>query len=310
MNVAFIGGHWSANIGNAYYNIGAIKLLENVVGPGRAHLIPDPPQWRYKVSGDFDLIANLDVDLVLFGGPILNLRMEEVIGKTIRSLVQRGVKWGFLSAGMALYTNYEKECVNKFLEMYPPICLLTRDAMSYQFFKDINCEFIYNGICTSMFLSDAFQSPAIKNEPYIVANLDHAISERGIHAAIENAGFSKLPIIWAASESVEAGAKLLYKRDPGYHSDLPFGYMSLFKSAQAVFSDRVHSCAACLALGGQAQYLVTGSRSAEHRRSLFERLNLRDIFSRPVSLDMDFVAREKAEMKLIMREIIKEISGE
>ena len=44
MRVGYIGGSWSTNIGNSFYNMGALWLLKNVYGNDNVSFIPDPPQ--------------------------------------------------------------------------------------------------------------------------------------------------------------------------------------------------------------------------------------------------------------------------
>jgi hypothetical protein len=303
MRIAFVGGHWSANIGNAYYNLGAMYLLQSIVEHGNVFLVPDPPQWRHKVQTDFDLISNLDVDLVLFGGPILNLRFVQVLGKTIEKLSLAGVRWGFLSAGMALYDSCEVEAISQLLVKYPPEFCFTRDSLSYQFFRPVidNC---FDGICTSAFLDEGLIPPRVKSFDYVIANLDHRTPDTVAFKAILDSGYNDLNLVWTVSEGVEAGEKVLYKRQNSYYSDLPHGYLSLYQSARCVFSDRVHTCAATLALGGTARYLASSSRSNEKRSKLFERLGVADVFHKPVQYDFQFVGRLKNEMRSNLSSLI------
>ena len=76
MKIAYIGGSWSSNIGNAFYNLGTQALLDSIAGV-QSYFVPDPPQWKAETQNDFDLIANLDVDLVVLTGPCLNLRNHQ-----------------------------------------------------------------------------------------------------------------------------------------------------------------------------------------------------------------------------------------
>lgn len=78
-----------------------------------------------------------------------------------------------------------------------------------------------------------------------------------------------------------------------YHSDLPFGYLSLIKSAKYIFSDRVHTCAAGLILGNQCMYIKGQKRSRDGRSNLFFRLGVDDIFDRPTTLNMAYIESEK-----------------
>ena len=88
-----------------------------------------------------------------------------------------------------------------------------------------------------------------------------------------------------------------------YYSDLPYGYLSILRSAKYVFSDRVHTCAAGLIFGSKCMYIKGGSRSKDGRNSLFHRLGLEGIYTEPVSLDFDYIKTEKENMVSKLRSL-------
>jgi len=100
---------------------------------------------------------------------------------------------------------------------------------------------------------------------------------------------------------------LIFNRDNIYYSDLPYGYLSILKSAKKVFSDRVHTCAATLILGGEAMYIKGSKRSSDGRKSIFSRIGLDDIFERPVKLDFNFIKEEKNKMEQFLDDHKKNI---
>ena len=100
---------------------------------------------------------------------------------------------------------------------------------------------------------------------------------------------------------------LLFNRENIYYSDLPYGYLSILKSAKLVFSDRVHTCAATLILGGEAMYIKGSIRSKDGRNNLFKRVGVDKIFEEPVMLDFDFINKEKDKMKSFLYEYKKNI---
>ncbi len=69
MRIGYIGGHWHTNIGNSFYNIGALHLLKKLY-PESVYFIPDPAQeyWA-KLKNDYKFIDNLDLDLLIVTGP-------------------------------------------------------------------------------------------------------------------------------------------------------------------------------------------------------------------------------------------------
>ena len=307
MKVAYIGGSWSSNIGNAFYNLGTRALLESIAGL-EVYFVPDPPDWKASVANDFDLIGNLDVDLVILTGPCLNLKLAKIYQKICRKLTDRNVKIGFISAGMSLYDRGEAEAVVSFLKEIKPVFLFTRDRDTFKWFEDLKDTIIYDGLCTSMFLNDAVKVPALAMPEYYVLNFD---GKKAPHIEFIAEGeyqispnrrkqqetINNLSIVRTDNRSIDEGYKNIYAQNNVYHSDLPYGYLSILKSAKVVFSERVHTCASTLILGGTTQFVPVAKRSFEKRARLFERIGVRDIFDRPCRLNIEYIAAEKRHMK-------------
>ncbi|OMP31785.1 hypothetical protein [Mangrovimonas sp. DI 80] len=325
MKIAYIGGSWSSNIGNAFYNLGTGALFKQIAGI-EAYFVPDPPQWKADTKNDFDFIAHLDVDLVLLTGPCLNLRLDKIFGATFKALKARRVKIGFLSAGMSLYDEGEAKHVAAFLNEIQPSFIFTRDTQVINFLKPkMKDAIFYDGLCASMFLNDAVTLPSLINKAhYYVYNFDKSnepqlyynngdititTPKKSIFKSSTplDETFNGLPIIRTNNNEIDLGYEELYKRKDTYHSDLPYGYLSLLKDAKTVFSERVHTCAATLILGGTAQYIPKSTRSFEKRSNIFERIGLSDIFNKPVSLDFNYLNKEKENMVKALKEVLAEL---
>lgn len=322
LKVAYIGGSWSSNIGNAYYNLGTEALLKSIEGL-EVFFIPDPPQWKAPTENDFDLIGHLKVDYVILTGPCLNLKLEKIFRRTFDLLKKRGVKIGFLSAGMSLYDEGEARKVSEFLNKYEVSFIFSRDHETYNFFKEeMKSTFVYDGICNSMFLDEAVAVPEIDIGEYYVFNFDHTnepvigigedgsvqvskIKRRLFKRAQIQCEINGIPIIRTNNNSIGIGYDNIYRVNDTYHSDLPYGYLSILKHARTVFSERVHTCAATLNLGGKAQFIPVEKRSFEKRSNLFDRLNLRDIQSHPVQLDFKLIEIEKNNLRENLKRCLK-----
>ena len=306
MKIAFIGGSWSSNIGNAFYNLGTQALLSSIQGI-ETYFIPDPPQWKQEVTNDFDLIGNLDVDLVILTGPCLNLKLEKIYSKSFANLLARQVKIGFISAGMSLYDEGEAKSVISFLKQYNPSFLFTRDSDTYNFFNRLEHTTVYDGLCTSMFLNNAVDVAPLALNDYYVFNFD---GHKEPYIELNNQGqyvisqgqrnyqqtLNKSPIIRTDNRAITEGYRVIYSRPNVYHSDLPQGYLSIFKHAKIVFSERVHTCASTIILGGTAQFVPLAKRSFEKRSRLFERIRLPEIFEKPSQLNFEYIEQEKDKM--------------
>jgi hypothetical protein len=317
MKVAYIGGLWSRNIGNAFYNLGTEAFLKKV-GIEEVYFVPDPPQWESPmVCGDFDLIGNLKVDLVLLTGPCLNLRFEKIYAHILEKLTRRNIPFAFLSAGMSLYDTGEANCVQQFLARYKPRFVLTRDALAASLLKSAGVPNVDEGICMSMYLDDAVQIPSLDIGEYIVLNFDseEPVLEGNLDSGFiarprrwKDRGFPSdlggLPIIRTRNDSVMLGDKAIYSRPISYHSDLPYGYLALLGGAAAVLTERVHTCAAAIVLGGRSQFFAHAPRAKEKRVALLEKIGAKEALIRPIRLNRPLLEKEKFSLEQKFRSLL------
>ncbi len=301
--VAVLGGSWSSNVGNAFYNLGATWLMEQLCTD--VWFVPESPRWKEPTRDDFDLVGHLDCDLVLMIGPCLNLKLADVYSESFQRIYDRGAKVGYLSVGMSLYDQGEAGEVKKFFDKFPPAFISTRDDMTHQFIEPLVSCPTYSGLCTSLYLNDAYSPPPITKSPYVVLNFDShepalSFDDQGIAKVQETPRglFGKkavslpdkiqgLDVVRTCNLSIDDGYGAIYGRPMAYHSDLPGGYCSILKHAQCVYSERVHTCAATLIYGSKAQFIAQSDRSFEKRSLLFKQIGLEDIFKRPVQIDFD-----------------------
>ena len=313
MKIGYIGGFWATNIGNSFYNLGALHLLKEVYGEDNVYFIPDPPQWMWKVDNNYDFISNINLDIVFISGPCLNYSMPRVYKKIFDKFKENNIKIAFISVGVSAYTNEEAKFVQNFLHSYEISFMMTRDEETYNFYK--NCKFpTYNGLCTSMFLNDAINVIPMKKEDYIVFNFAK-FKEPIIENNYGKYNYKKKSIFEKFQTSLD-GYKIirtnnsmfcrlksiLFDRDNIYYSDLPYGYISILKHANLVFSDRVHTCACTLIMGGKAMYIKGSKRSHDGRNNLFKRIKVNSIYKEPTSLDFEYINSEKDKMKTFLLE--------
>lgn len=307
MKIGYIGGFWATNIGNSFYNLGALYLLKKIYGNENVYFIPDPPGWFWNTTKNYDFISKVNLDLIYISGPCLNYKICKVYKKIFDNLKKRNIKIAFISAGASSYTKEEANFVQEFIQKYSIKHIITRDEETYNLYKSSGIP-IFNGLCTSMFLNDAENIiPIIEKESYYVKNFSF-LHEPNIdfdnNQYIIKKGFifnfqqllNGLDII-RTNNSIFCRIKyFLYNRKNTYYSDLPYGYLSILKNARSVFSDRVHSCAATLILGGKAMYIKGSKRSHDGRNSLFNRIRVNEIYNKPVSLDFEYINMEKDKM--------------
>lgn len=316
MKIGYIGGFWATNIGNSFYNLGAKYLLDEVYGKENVFFVPDPPQWFWKVDNNYDLISNLDLDLVFISGPCLNYRMISVYKKIFDNFKKSNTKIAFISVGASAYTAEEAEVVQDFLSNYDIKFMMTRDETTYNLYK--NCSFpTYNGLCTSMFLNDAVNVIPLSDDSYTVFNFaklkeprienidgEYQVNKRKFLGGFQRT-LDKSKVIRVNNSTFCRVKKVLFDRDDIYYSDLPYGYISILKHANLVFSDRVHTCACTLIMGGKAMYIKGSKRSHDGRNNLFKRIKADGIFEKPVSLNFEYINLEKHKMTETLRDFSK-----
>lgn len=307
MKIGYIGGFWATNIGNSFYDLGILYLLEKIYGKENVYFIPDIANWFWNVQNNYEPLFDIDLDICLFAGPLFNNGIKNY-KKIFDNLVKKNTKLGFISAGASLYTEKEKEIVFEFLDQYKEHIkfISTRDTETYEYYKGFGVK-CFDGLCGSMFLNDAVNLPKL-NKTYSVFNF-HFFKEPLISMEKENVKISKRSSMFKFQDKLEGQAILrtnhetftrfkwfLFNRPNMYYCDIPYGYLTIYKNAQYVFSDRVHTCASTLILGGTAMYIKGSKRSKDGRNNLFKRIGVSEIYEKPVKLDFEYINKEKEQM--------------
>lgn len=161
--VAYIGGCWSTNVGNAFFNLGADFVLKKVFGNENVNMVMDQsaftPGWTRK-KGNIPWAVNywehLNVDYVCLLGPILSEAFLAIWKPTLDVLKERGIKYMILSAGMMKYNVNVISEIKEYFEDNPPYVITTRDRETYEMFKN-DVPRIYDGICFAFFVPDYYK---------------------------------------------------------------------------------------------------------------------------------------------------------
>src|SRR6185503_16685689 len=102
--IGYVSGGWASNIGNAYYNLGALRALRLAFGEEQVCAVPDVATWVWDVTGNFEPLQHVRVDLCFLSGPTLASGIAKRYTRVFDSLVENGAKIGFVSAGAGSYT--------------------------------------------------------------------------------------------------------------------------------------------------------------------------------------------------------------
>ena len=176
--VAFIGGYWAPNIGNAFFNMGAEYVLKQVFGDENVTMVFDQPayitQWNTNKGNPpwaVDYWSHLNVDYVVLLGPVITKAFLNIWKETLDNLKKRGIRYMILSAGMMKYDDEVIKEVKEYFNENPPYAMTTRDRETYDTFKDC-VNNIYDGICFAFFMPDCYKPVSTDLDPLMVVNFD------------------------------------------------------------------------------------------------------------------------------------------
>jgi hypothetical protein len=335
--IVYAGGFWATNIGNAFYNLGLLYILQKSNPQADVHLINDQPGWFWNERGrnpqnDLNYLQHVKTDFLVLSGPSINKRLPKIWEPTFKVLFGRGVKLALLSVGCSEYTDDEKEIMGEFFSRYPPYILASRDQYTYDNYRHLATH-AYSGICASFFLPDVYKPVKTDMEDYLVINFDKMDepefnvidSQESGHDSIEFNGIrlqirqkNKFKLIGRKYKTmlnkytlvrtvhscmsffIPVRTKILFRKKNTFVSDIPYGYLNLYANTRGTFSDRNHACAVTLAYGNPAMLFSKSSRSL-----LFDRLQLGDIRKKPIFLSKEKLEVEKEKEIDFLRNVLK-----
>ncbi len=340
--IGVVAGDWSTNIGNSFFDLGAVEVLARLYPEARVLHVPDSPSYagvnKSKPSNSEWLIDRLELDAVVILGPLIRPEFTDALLPTLQRLAARKVRLGALGIGMMKYSHGDFGKAIDGLASLPFSFFATRDEDTAKATGGkISCP-VYNGIDLGFYMNDVYPAPKVlESEPYIALNFDVTPEPAFLEADSSSAQFEfegkgyrlKFPE-WRTKKCHSSVLYSLFDRAfmpqnvvdrvMGYQvlrsdhrfnpiirrkvfcrphtvsADQPWGYLSLYRSCLATFSNRVHACVVTLAYGNQAMLF-----SGTPRAKLLEKVGLGDITSKPVSLAPDRLLEEKAGLEEYLR---------
>ncbi len=185
--IGVLTGYWSTNIGNAFFQLGAVYALQKAYPSAHVFPIGDQPgYWNTKAGNPgnaIDYAKHLDLDAVVILGPYVRPEMNGIVSDLIRTQHEKGAKIIVLAAGMMQYDPGTIELSRSLMKECPPHIFTTRDTETYDALGDL-AEFAFDGVDVATFVSDLFPKVPSDLEPYIAVNFDQ-IPEPRISTANE-----------------------------------------------------------------------------------------------------------------------------
>lgn len=174
--IAVVGGGWSTNVGNAFYNLGTLYLLRQIFPKDRIILICDNEgYWDFRhhqtPKNSLRFLDHIVPDYLVLHGCFLTTFFPRMWDQTFQRLRKRGTRLLFISAGLEHYSIEEVAVCREYIQRNPPFLFVSRDSITYSKLGDTT-EFSYNGIDTAFFAPEAFPPIRLDLPPYIVCTFD------------------------------------------------------------------------------------------------------------------------------------------
>lgn len=300
-------------------------------------------QSKGNPANDFGLLSHLDTDYVVLQGPVMTKNMESLWGPAFENYKRAGTKVLLLGAAFFKYTDEEISAVRRFFDRYGPVAISTRDSVSYDIVKDWGMP-THDGIDSAFFAPevvrpfkldigdyctlnfDRFPEPDIELDGQNASSADHSFEWGGHQWALREPRLQRwfshkgkawayighrldmrnlpttvagMPVIRPEHRYAPHMTWKIYKDANAIVSDEPYTYLSVYAGTKLTLADRVHACVATLAYGNPAMLFTPSPRQA-----LFARLGLEDIRKRPVSLDMDYLQKQKDAVVAFVDDVV------
>lgn len=330
MTIANTRGYWSTNIGNSFFQICSEGILNEI--NANSFALPDAPGYinvrRGNPKNFFDFTEILDVDFVCIHGPFFRREFDKIYLNSLKKLSKRGV--GIIGLGVGAM-HYDKKSISYYEKWIKEIdfkLISTRDIETFNFLESFRLPFpVHNGVDLGFLLRFYCPQPKFLNnkklicfnfdqipEPTLIENnsgpitIDKKTYSFSKHLSQEPNLFLKKifpyfrPYFKTFKSKNLAGyeiirldhrfnpysRKKIYSDSNTFAMDTPEGYLLAYANSKLTLSNRVHANVATLSYGNSSMYFSNSKRA-----KLLDRLGLKDIYKKPMSLKKEILEEEK-----------------
>lgn len=173
--IAIVAGYWSTNIGNSFFQLGALYSLQHAFPQADVGLVADQPGYWGVTKGNpanaLDMLSWMSPDCLVILGPYLRPEFPRIWGRSLDALRRKNVKLVVLGAGMMDYSKRAFAQAKAWLAHCPPDVFVTRDHPTYQELGHL-ARHAYDGVDMAAFVSDLHPPRPNALPPYVVFNFD------------------------------------------------------------------------------------------------------------------------------------------
>lgn len=323
INITYLGGAWSTNIGNAFIDLGSIQSLKMACPNATVHFTSEIPQWFFDINrknfhNALELASLIKSDYLVVSGMLCCDDFIKLFEPSISKLIKNKTKLIINGGGGARYSQKEVKNFRNFLRRNRPYAFISRDEPSFKNYNDLS-ERSHNGVDCGFFLSDYYTQADLNLPDFVVFNFDGSSFHKFIKLVKKILSFqkptAKIPKItdkliirthhssWPAwlHGAIDLGIPNDYFNKPNtLISDIPDDYLSLYAKTKATYSNRVHACVATLSFGNPAMLFSNASRAY-----LFDKVGANTIKEKPTYPDVKRIKQEKLKHLEFLSSILK-----
>ncbi len=321
--IYYFGHCWADNVGNAFIDYGINYSLKEALKEYdvNIHNISNMPPYndfnfnnrfpysllsggRKKPGKTFDLRTYTKPDLVVLGGSLFDVFWCKVHTGFLNWLIEKQIPVMVLGGGGGNnYSAEELSYVSNFWKKINFIGYISRDEKALNNFGEF-AKTSFSGIDNAFFLNDAFKPAKLDIEPFVINTFDLT------YPRVINDGQNRVIKLSHRLLDVDSFKSFLKRGFKAFKivktydliSDYPSDYLNLYANAEVTHSDRVHACVASLIFGNKAQYYDKSDRSY-----LFDRVKSSAIRNEPITLDMEFIEKEKKQQLQNIKTVVGQI---
>ncbi|EMB19796.1 polysaccharide pyruvyl transferase family protein [Treponema denticola] len=270
MKILYYNNCWFTNVGEAFIDVGAMKLIKNIFADSKIACISDMTDFyvhqnknrekNFWGKNKFDIskfsvntiYENFDADYIILAGMFASETYLLSPGREMVDFhVNKGAKLIFLGLGSDHYSDREYELFSAYLKKVNPTLVVTRDNKTYQIYKDCcNCV---PGIDCAFWIREVFNPMGFGKRDYSIVSFNR-LKEKPIITFDQD---EKIICPWhmqfSYSDKVLENGILI--------SDTPYDYLTAYANAKRVYTDLVHATIVSLMYETPVKYFYFDERS-------------------------------------------------
>lgn len=317
-NILYYNNCWMTNIGEAFIDIGAYRLLNNIcnvnvmanssmtewylrdfkkkVGTGSLYnkITGTVKSNQINLTNCFKLQDYYEPDYFILAGMFASEQLENSETLDIlKTFYERGTKIIYLGLGGEHYNTSEREYFSHLLEKIPPKLVITRDTKTYEAYKDVaEC---YDGIDCALWTSEVYNPKDFPTIEYSCLTFNRREEPNLLELGIRDINKIVRPIHSLYGTSPYSRC---LEKERIFLSDSPIDYLSLYANAKSVYTDMVHTTLVSLMYETPVKYFYF-----DHRSEVIYSLPTYEVDGF-LHLDMDTFELKKRETERIVNEYI------